>query len=496
MSIPVINVGNGNLPSLSNEAWAALKRANNPEYLFQRGGVLVRIEVDDTGAPTLRVLTADKLRHELARCAKWIRHDKYGNESETLPPMYLVKDLLAYATLPLPVLVRLTRIPVFASDGSLVLEPGYHAAAKIYYHPPASLRFLDVAPCPSAQDLEFAQFLILDLLKGFPFVGASDLAHAVALFLLPFARELINGPTPNHLIESPTPGTGKGLLADVLLRTAIGPNISGFSQAHTGEEWRKRLTASFLKGDDVILIDNLTEALDSGELASALTTIYWEDRLLGRNETVKTPVRCVWVTTANNPVMSTEISRRSIRIRLDPRVDRPWLRTKFPQKNLKEFADDARALLVRAAHTMIRAWLSAGKPAPKTTRLGSYEIWSDVIGGILEVAGIPGFLGNILDFYEAADTDGALWREFTEKWWSQFQQLAVGVAELLPLALKIDGFELSGIDDHAKRISFGRLLSKQRDRVFGNVQIVMAGTAQRATKWRLVQIETNNYGSE
>ena len=33
--------------------------------------------------------------------------------------------------------------------------------------------------------------------------------------LLPFVRELIDGPTPLHLIEKPTPGTGGTLLATV-----------------------------------------------------------------------------------------------------------------------------------------------------------------------------------------------------------------------------------------------------------------------------------------
>ncbi len=38
---------------------------------------------------------------------------------------------------------------------------------------------------------------------------------------------------------------------------------------------------------------------------------------------VRRPARCAWVVTANNPAVSTEIARRSIRIRLDPRRDRP-----------------------------------------------------------------------------------------------------------------------------------------------------------------------------
>jgi hypothetical protein len=84
----------------------------------------------------------------------------------------------------------------------------------------------------------------------------------------------------------------------------------------------------------VVLVDNVTQTLDSGVFASALTASTWADRILGRSETLQVPLRCVWVTTANNPMLSLEITRRSIRIRLAPKVDEPWLREKFIHPHL------------------------------------------------------------------------------------------------------------------------------------------------------------------
>ena len=52
------------------------------------------------------------------------------------------------------------------------------------------------------------------------------------------------------------------------------------------------------------------------------------------------------------------------------------------------------------------------------------------MGGVLEVAGIPGFLGNLNELYEAADTDGQMWREFTGAWWEAYHEEAKKVAEL------------------------------------------------------------------
>lgn len=39
--------------------------------------------------------------------------------------------------------------------------------------------------------------------------------------LNPFVRDLIDGPTPLHLIEAPVAGTGKGLLASIAMLPAL-----------------------------------------------------------------------------------------------------------------------------------------------------------------------------------------------------------------------------------------------------------------------------------
>jgi hypothetical protein len=52
------------------------------------------------------------------------------------------------------------------------------------------------------------------------------------------------------------------------------------------------------------------------------------------------------------------------------------------------------------------------------------------MGGVLEVAEIPGFLGNLNELYEAADTDGQMWREFTGAWWEAYREEPKKVSEL------------------------------------------------------------------
>ena len=50
-------------------------------------------------------------------------------------------------------------------------------------------------------------------------------------------------------------------------------------------------------------VDNLRRRLDSAALASAITSELWQDRLLGKSEDIRSPVRAVWLATGNNPTL-------------------------------------------------------------------------------------------------------------------------------------------------------------------------------------------------
>ena len=236
---------------------------------------------------------------------------------------------------------------------------------------------------------------------------------------------MIAGPTPLHMVEKPAPGTGATLMVDAISIIATGTSASVMVEGRDEDEWRKRLTAKLREIPSILLIDNLRRQLDASSVAAALTAPYWEDRVLGKSEMVRFPIRCVWIATGNNPQFSNEIARRMVRIRLDPHEDQPWLREGFRHPNLLAWVWQNRARLVAACLTLGRAWIAAGMPRHQKT-IGSFEGWAEVMGGILEVAGVPGFLGNLKDMYERADAEGGVWRAFVGLWWDRFgtQQVA------------------------------------------------------------------------
>jgi hypothetical protein len=97
---PLIEVG-GDLAQVSDNAWSVLERVNNPPRLFRYGSAIARIEKDERGFPTIRVLNQDGMRHELARSGRWIRRTS-GKDKDKLqdvhPPVDVVRDMLARAS--------------------------------------------------------------------------------------------------------------------------------------------------------------------------------------------------------------------------------------------------------------------------------------------------------------------------------------------------------------------------------------------------------------
>jgi hypothetical protein len=127
------------------------------------------------------------------------------------------------------------------------------------------------------------------LLGDFPFEDDASKAHALAALLLPLVRHLIDGPTPMHLLDAPVEGTGKTLLASCVSEVSTGRPVEAIAEAPDDEEWRKRLTVVLVEGPTIVLLDNLNRILDSGALASVLTSRVWKDRVLGVSKTVRIP---------------------------------------------------------------------------------------------------------------------------------------------------------------------------------------------------------------
>jgi putative DNA primase/helicase len=486
---------------LTDAATKVLIHANQavPQF-FRWAGTLARIEEDESGAPVAQLLTPDRLRYHLACLVRWTRRVGKGEARRPVvcfPPLAVIRSVLAQPPPPLPVLTGLTEVPTFTPAGQLHATPGFDVTTGRFYTPAAGFTLAPVPPHPTPADVSAARTLLLeDLLGDFPFIGAPDKAHALSLLFTVMARPLIRGPVPLLLIEKPGPGTGATLLVAALGRIALGRDAGAMTEGRGEEEWRKRVTAALTRAPALVVLDNLRQRLDSAALSSVLTVDPWEDRLLGRNNVMlRLPVRCAWVATANNPRLSPELTRRTVACRLDAKVDRPWERTGFRHADLLGWTEVHRERLVWATLVLIQRWLAAGRPAPPRPVFGMFEAWSDVIGGILAQADIPGFLDNRDALYERLDDETASLRVFLARWWAEHAATSQPVAVLLDLALHPEVMlDIDAKTDQGRRTRLGLLLKTIEDRVYHldgartlRVERVRAESATGGVLWRLVR---------
>lgn len=116
-----------------------------------------------------------------------------------------------------------------------------------------------------------------------------------------------------------------------------------------------------------------------------------------------------------------------------------------------------------------------------------------MLGGVLSVAGVDGFLANLDDFYADSDLEGAEIRTFLAAWWAAHAEARVTTADLLnldPLPARVaDGGKAR--EDRGRATRLGKLLSSLRDRHYRlaegpSVRVERAGDARGgAAFWTL-----------
>jgi hypothetical protein len=196
------------------------------------------------------------------------------------------------------------------------------------------------------------------------------------------------------------------------------------------EEFEKVLVSALFDGSSLVIFDNVEHRLSSPSLARALTAKTFSGRLLGTNIKIDLPVESIFIGNGNNVRMGGDLPRRCYFIQMDPKTSKPWLRDNFKHPDLLKWVRDHRGELAAALLIMARAWIVAGKPSSKTSKIGSFEKWCETVGGILHYAGVTGFLENAEKIYNESDEDSLEWEFFLKKWFENYGVSPVQVSRI------------------------------------------------------------------
>jgi hypothetical protein len=491
-------ITNRQLQDKSRDALDALVSKNSPPEIFVRSGHLVRWRTDEKGRPFIEPLTEPALRNRLTEVADFFKITNFGQTAAD-PPLNVVKDILAQKAWTLPGLEAIVEVPVVRPDGTILDRRGYDPFTKLVYQPARGLRVPSIPSSPSGGEVAKARELIEEVIGDFPFDGPASRANALGALITPIVRPVIVGPAPLALLDAPQQGTGKSLLASVIAVLATGRPAAMMAASDSDEEWRKRITATLASGATVITLDNLAGRLESASLASALTSVEWQDRVLGVSKMVSLPNRATWLATGNNIRLGGDMQRRCYWVRLDAQSGEPWRRGAFKHLNLLEWVRENRGDVLAALLTLARAWYAAGRPATTGTPiLGSFEGWCRTVGGILAHAGVGEFLGNLDGLYGSADDEAAEWQAFLSALADKYRDgLFTGadvmsdleynstLRDCLPEELA-EAFGRQGVS-FARRL--GKALSARVGRRYGpeSLHVVKAGTVQHAQQWRVIK---------
>lgn len=468
-----IQINNTDLITIANACWGALIAANNPPIVFVRGGRLVRLHGgdDENAIPYIQILNKYSLRNIIEPLVFCHTH-RGENITQCFVPLDVIQSILNRSDFTgVSELKSVVTHPIVESNGNIQYEPGYNAATKTYYFEP--LGTLDVGDIePTKENVVWAKDFIDGWVGDFPFVGPSK-TNFVAMYLLNYVLGLIDDVCPMHIINAPTPGTGKTLLAALSGIAANGksPGMLTVNFKNT-DETRKQLVSALQRGNIPLIIDNVTDIFGDMTINAMLTQKEYVARILGHNEDVSVYTPNVWVATGNNVSVQFEMARRVVWINMDAGVQYPWQRTGFNHSNITEWTIKNRPLLVRGALILINNWLYYPPQNNAHSTFGSFERWFEIINGIMTVNGYDDFMANQTDMYESntEDSYGDM-QLLINTWWTEHESSLLSASDVFKIAKKLGVVESIGGTNTNTPSAFAKHVKQYEGNVFNGKRL-------------------------
>ena len=374
------------LNQVAERSEQALVRAK--AEVFQAASELVRpvrMEVEATKkrkikAAVLHEIEAAFLKANLTHYIDFHHIGKSGDPEPCGPTPDLVAAMLSrYGNWKFPVVTGIITSPTLRPDGSVLATEGFDPATGLLVvgplpqMPPLSAR-------PSREDAERSLATLEGLLGEFMFCDEASKAAALSGMITLNVRGMLDC-VPLHASTAPAAGTGKSFLFDICAVIASGDAMPIMAQGPNLEETEKRLNGEVDKGLTFFSIDNVTAPLGGDCLCQAIERPSYTYRFLGFTK-IRTR-KNVWsmFATGINLRIRDDLTRRALLIRMDAKVENPEKRIFAGNPFLAAQADRGR--YIAAALTVVRAYMTAGRPGLLPGIGDPFAGWSDNVRSAL-----------------------------------------------------------------------------------------------------------------
>jgi putative DNA primase/helicase len=352
--------------------------------LYQSGGKLVRpVSVMVKGRKTriarLVEVEGSFLKAELTRYVDFFTWKKEVSSPVGPSPDVVSALLSRYGKWSFSTITGIICAPTLRRDGTVLAREGFDAATGLLVRGPLP-EMPTVAAKPSRNEAERAIGTLDKLFDEFPFVDDASRSVALSGVITPVVRAALTC-VPMHASTAPNWGAGKSYLLDVIAGVAIGDAMPVIAAGGDLTELAKRLDAQVIAGFTLLSIDNVSIPLGGDELCQVIERSAYAPRILGKSVMKERRNNWSLFATGNNLRINDDVTRRSLRSGLDPKMERPELR-QFKNNPLEKVLQN-RGLYLWAALTVVLAYRAAGMPGRLPSIGDPFSEWSDNVRSAL-----------------------------------------------------------------------------------------------------------------
>ncbi|HCN76313.1 MAG TPA: hypothetical protein DIT13_03845 [Verrucomicrobiales bacterium] len=321
--------------------------------------------------------------------------------------------------LPLIEQIVATRIPVRRRAGPLEL-------CKVGYDEEAAIFCTNEVPFDEGWELGRALALLEDWCSEFSFAEAgavgrdlwqnrSFVVHVSAMLGV-FGRRLLPAGTvrPMVIYLANDQGSGKSLLVSMVLAACFGvassTDLPLSSRGPNQEKFTALLETVAQSMKEYLWIDDVPPAVFSNALNRFVTASAHTGRKYGGNdEMFDAPAVTQVFMTGNNVELTRDIMQRSLVVELFMRTDSQKRTFKRRLTAMWFCSRERRGEMLSALWAFFRAWSEAGMPMGQTLQERASD-WSELVGGVLEAAGVTIDPFGVPDLPMAGDRETEEWR--------------------------------------------------------------------------------------
>jgi hypothetical protein len=428
--------------------------------MVRYGAVLFLIMYDEQSGFTRQAMSKDDLLAEFAGSTLWMKREKketpvkegeakYRSYPDAIP-RGLIRVAYGKKTLEDNVyeVKNIMTFPIVSADGEIILrnglswkekkvgarkmrrpdisiEDGYDDKSRVFFAAPERVmaRISGINDLkPTDKQMLLASEILDDFICDFTFASDSARASALAFMLTMVSRELIGENVPMLEVSAPKSQSGKTKLVTMMLAAITGEEPNSFTpNFRDTKEFEQEYFSQLLQGQPYIFMDDVGNKVRSNFLNSALTKGKVSKRYLGISSMVTVNSNIPHVMTANNPELSQDIKNRVYLLRILKPPKNKFYKHEFPVKYALEKGPDVLwALFVYYQH-----WnKNCGRPLCYDAVMEGYYEWSVTYGGMLQAAGVTGFLTDTLKQIDepepaeikAGEYAAALYQAIGERW--------------------------------------------------------------------------------